>query len=203
MIKTKYFFQRKKRSFAQMFFNKGLNASSYVLLGIKEIGKDFLRELPSSYPALKSMKEMFGVDSMPKIKKEAIRSSLPRLIRQGLIIKAPKEKTYCLTEKGKEIVLYIENSYLILKKPWDKKLRLVVFDIPEKYRYWRSIIRQELSLFQFHQLQKSVYVGKYPLSESFYREIEEAGIKKYIFILTIDKIERKDEILKLLELEED
>jgi len=201
MAKTKYFFQRKKRSFAQKFFDKGLNGSSYVLFGIKEIGKDFLRGLPNSYPALESMKEIFGGDFKMEIKESTVKNSISRLIKQGLVDRESKEKTYCLTEKGEKIVLYIKNSYSILKKSWDGKLRLVVFDIPEEYRYWRSIIRQELSLFQFHQLQKSVYIGKHPLSESFYREIEEGGMDKYIFILTIDKIDRKDEILKSLELE--
>ena len=65
---------------------------------------------------------------------------------------------------------YIENRYLVLNKPWDGKLRIVIFDIPEHKKGWRDWIRQELILLQFQQLQKSVHIGKYPLPESFYKE---------------------------------
>ncbi len=88
---------------------------------------------------------------------------------------------------------------MILKKPWDGKLRIVIFDIPEKKKYWREAMRRELSLMQFKQLQRSVYVGKHPLPESFCKEIEEAGLGQYIFIFTVDKVDRKKEILDLLE----
>ena len=200
-ITTKYFFQKKKRSFAQKFFEKGLNTTSYILLGLKEIGKDFLRRLPNSYPGFELMKEMFGVNYKPNFKKETIRRNLNRLINQGLIAKDPKQKIYYLTEKGEEIVTYIKNRYLILKQHWDGKLRIVIFDIPEKKKYWREIIRQELLLLQFQQLQKSVYIGKHPIPESFLKEIEDNALGGYIFFFTIDKIDQKKKILELLEKE--
>lgn len=159
-----------------------------------------MEELPDSYPGFALMKQMFGVGRYGKIdfKKETVKTNLRRLREQGLIEKAPKEKIYCLTDKGKEFVSYIENRYLILKKPWDGKLRIVIFDIPEKKKYWREAIRKELLLMQFQLLQKSVYVGKYPLPESFYKEIEEAGLGGYVFIFTVDKVGRKAAILELL-----
>jgi len=198
MVKKEYFFQKRKRSFTQKFFEKGLTASSYILFCLKESGKNFLKELPSSYPGFQLMKEMFGVNYRPKFKKETIRTNLNRLIKQGLILKDPKQKIYYLTDKGKRFTDYIKNRYLILKQKWDRKLRVVIFDIPEKRNYWRKAIREELLLLQYQQLQKSVYIGKYALPKSLLEEIEEAGIGKYIFIFTIDKIDRKQEILKLL-----
>lgn len=199
MSKSKYFFQNRKRNITQNFFEKGLNASTYILFSLKENGKLFLRELPSCYPGFKLMKEVFGVDSYPKFKEETIKTNFYRLRKQGLIVKDSKQKFYCLTDRGKEFISYIKDRYLILKKPWDGKLRIVIFDIPEDKKGWRDWIRQELILLQFQQLQKSVYIGKYPLPESFYKEIEKANLNKYIFIFTIDEVDRKDEILKLLE----
>lgn len=200
MAKKEYFFQKKKRSFAQKFFEKGFDATSYVLLGLHEAGKGFLKGLPSSYPGFALMKWTFGVDQkQPKFKKETIRKNLSRLTKQGLIAKDPKQKVHYLTEQGKEFVSYIENRFLILKKPWDGKLRIVVFDVPEKKKHWREVIRQELVLMQFQQLQKSVYVGKHPLSESFCQEMEEAGIAEYVFIFTVAQVDRREDILRLLE----
>ncbi len=200
MPTKRYFFQLKKRNFAQRLFNQGLNAASYILFSLKEGGKDFLRGLPDSYPAFGLMKQMFGVKSYKELtfKKKTIETNLYRLIEDGLISKDPKQKIYHLTDKGKKVVSYVENRYLILKKPWDGKLRIVIFDIPEKRKHWRRIIRQELLLMQFQQLQKSVYVGKYPIPASFIKEIDDAGLRKYIFIFTVDKVDRPEEILNLL-----
>lgn len=200
MAKTEYFFQKRKRSFTQRFFEKGLDTTSSILFSLHESGEEFLKSLPSSYPGFALIKVMFGVsDRKSKFEKEIIRPNIHRLIKQGLVIKEPKEKFYCLTEEGKEFVAYVKNRYLILKEPWDGKLRIVIFDIPEKKKHWRVIIRKELLLFQFQQLQKSVYVGKFPIAESFCDEIEKVGLGKHVFIFTIDQVDRKEEILKLLE----
>lgn len=200
MPKSEYFFQKKKTSFTQKFFEKGLSAAAYILFSLKENGKLFLRELPSSYPQFKLMKEMFGVERRnPSFKREVLRVNLYRLRKQGLITKDPKQKFYFLTDEGKKFVSYIENRYLILKEPWDGKIRIVIFDIPEKKKGWREWIRQELLLIQYQQLQKSVYVGKCPLPESFYKEIREARLGKYIFVFSTGEVDRKKEILRVLE----
>jgi len=201
MPKSKYFFQ-KRRSFTQKFFNKGFNTAAYILFSLKEGGREFLRGLPSSYPAFKSMKEMFGAGyKKPKLQKETIKTNLRRLKKQGLITKDIKRKIYYLTDEGKNFVSYIQDRYLILKKSWDKKLRIVIFDIPEKKKHWREWLRQELLLLQFQQLQKSVYVGKYPLPESFYKEIKEAELTGYVFVFIASEVSRQEEVLKILEKE--
>lgn len=195
-------FQNRKRNLAQRISKHGFNAASCILFSLKEAGEGFLEDLPSSYPGFALMKWTFGVGKYKKkgveFKEATIRTNLRRLIKDGLIAKDPKQKVYCLTDDGKKFVSYIQNRYLILKKKWDGKLRIVIFDIPEKKKHWRRLIREELLLMNYQQLQKSVYVGKYPLPESFCREMEEAGLGSYVFIFTIDKVDRKAEILKML-----
>jgi len=199
MQKSEYFFQRKKRSFAQNLFEKGLNAASYILLALRQGGKDFLRELPNSYPEFKLMKETFGVEYKGRrIKEQTIRTNLYRLRKQGLITKDSKKNIWHLTDQGKEVIIYIEDRFLALKKPWDRKLRIVIFDVPEKKKKWREWIREELLLLQYQQLQKSVYVGKTPLPENPYKKIKKSEIGKCVFIFTVVDSDRKDEILKIL-----
>jgi len=196
-----YLFQKKKCYFTQRLFDRGLNAAACILLALEEMGDDFLRSLPSSYPQFKFWKDIFGVSDYPRpsFKESTVRVNLQRLIKDGLVAKDQKTQKFSLTAKGKELVDYIENRYQVLEKSWDGKLRIVIFDIPEMFKSWRHVIRQELLLLQFQQLQKSVYIGKYPIPESFYREIGEWNLRKYIFIFTIDKVDREDEILKFFD----
>ncbi|NQU82909.1 MAG: hypothetical protein HQ539_03095 [Parcubacteria group bacterium] len=195
-----YVFQKRKASFTKKIFGKGLNASAYVLLNMKESGEDFLNELPSSYPGFALLKVMFGVNGKkPPFKKNTVRVNLNRLEKQGLIAKSPKEKVYLLTDKGKEFTSYIKNRFAILKEKWDGKFRLVIFDVPEAKKHWREVIRNELILMQYQLLQKSVYIGKYPLSKTFIKELEKKQIADYLFIFTVDQVDRRQEILKLLD----
>ena len=182
----------------QRLFDKGLTATTCILFALKESGESFLRGLPSCYPEFKFWKDMFGVSNYPKpcFKENIIQINLKRLIKDGLVAKEQKSKKFSLTIKGKELVDYAENRYQILEKPWDGKFRIVIFDIPEVFKSWRGNIRQELLLLQFQQLQRSVYIGKYPVPESFCRELDEWNLRKYVFIFTIDKIDREDNILE-------
>lgn len=198
MLKTSL--QKKKIHFAQKVLKKGINAATYILFSLKDGKKLFLEMLPNSYPQFKFMKRILGADfKKPTLKKETIRANLYRLKKQGLITEDPQEKTYYLTSQGKEILEYLQDRYWISKKRWDRKLRIVIFDIPEKRKKWRDYLREQLLFLQFHQLQKSVYIGKYPLPEGVYKEINEAGLDQYIFILTIREINKKEKIFRILE----
>ena len=197
-----YVFQKKKRGTAYKIFSKGANATASILFGLYEnvqlAQEMFLRDCPQ-YPGFDLVRAMFGCDNPPKFKKATVRSNFLRLQKEGLIQQDPKQKFYYLTDKGKELVFYVKNRFLILNEPWDKKLRIVIFDIPEKQKHWRYYLRKELELMQFKQLQRSVYVGKYPLPQSLISEIEDNNFGKDIHIFTIDKADRQEEILKILE----
>lgn len=197
----KYSFQQKKRSITYKLFSKGIDATTHILLALYEntqlAREGFLRNCPQ-YSGFGLARAVFGKDSYSQPKKEAIRTDLSRLQKEGLIKKDPKQKVYCLTDKGKELVSYIENRFLILQEPWDKKFRVVIFDVPEKKRYWRIFLKRELELMQFQQLQKSVYIGKFPLPASLIKEIEADDMGKFVYIFTVENVDRQDEILKML-----
>ena len=200
MPQSKYLFQRKKISFTKRLFEKGLNAASLILFTLNEGGKNFLRDLPDSYPAFKTWKDVFGVNPKKKrLGNPEIKINLSRLEKQGLIRREPKTKVYFLTEQGKELVAYIEDRYSVLDKKWDGRLRIVIFDVPEKKRFYRVWIRGELLLLNYKMVQKSVYIGKYPLPKSFYQDIIRFGLNELVFVFTIDRVDKKDKLMKLLE----
>jgi DNA-binding PadR family transcriptional regulator len=197
----KYIFQIKRATFAEKIFKKGLNAAGFILLGLKNFGSDFLKnfalELPKKDSRFALLRALLP-RSFGGFKKSTLRVNLSRLLKLGLIEKSKKEKVYCLTDKGEEFVLYIQNRYSILEKPWDGKIRLVVFDISEKEKWLRNWLRRELLLMQFKPLQKSVYVGKYPIPDDLYQEIIKNKLFENVYVFTIEKVDKEDQILQFL-----
>lgn len=180
-----------KRNY-EKFFGKGLTIAGDILLGLKEAPKNFVEGLPTYYGGV-------GRYRRDNINKSTLQTNLYRLQKQGLIVKNPKMKVFVLTEEGKKIMLEVENRLAIFQKPWDGKLRLVFFDIPEKKKLWRNWLRGELVSLRFQKIQESVYAGKYPLPKSFYEEINQQGINEYIFVITAGEIDKQESILKALE----
>lgn len=68
-----------------------------------------------------------------------------------------------LTEKGRRKILIFNADNLKIKKPafWDKKWRMVIFDIPESKKRARNALRQKLGNLSFYSWQKSVFVHPY------------------------------------------
>ncbi len=68
-----------------------------------------------------------------------------------------------LSEKGRRKVLEFDIDNIKIKKPirWDRKWRVVFFDIPEKRRAERNVLREKLKDIGFKEIQKSVFVHPY------------------------------------------
>jgi len=110
-----------------------------------------------------------------------------------------KGEFFQLTDKGREKIAQLWLDKLEIKKPkkWDKKWRLVIFDIPEKRKVTREIFRDMLKRLGFHQVQKSVLVYPYEC----YREIaflkELYNIKSYVQYIVADRIESEIPLIKI------
>ncbi|HFC76879.1 MAG TPA: hypothetical protein ENJ27_01475 [Candidatus Moranbacteria bacterium] len=97
-----------------------------------------------------------------------------------------------LTEDGKLQAkkLSILGNSIKFKKPkkWDKKWRIVIFDIPEKNRMFRSILRNHLKDLHFKKLQNSVFVAPYPFEKSILDLVSLYQAEKYVRVITAIKI---------------
>ena len=69
-----------------------------------------------------------------------------------------------LTQEGRRKAVRFNIEEMRLAKPerWDKKWRIVLFDIPEKKRRARDILRDKLRELGFYEWQKSVFISPYP-----------------------------------------
>ena len=96
-----------------------------------------------------------------------------------------------LTKEGKQKFKEAQLEDLrITKTPsWDKKWRIVVFDIPDKsFRHAREILREKLKKWEFYPLQKSVWVCPWPCEDEIQLVSELYGISRYVNIAVADKI---------------
>lgn len=85
-----------------------------------------------------------------------------------------------LTNKGKN-QLAIEKA--LKEKKWDGYFRVVIFDVPEKYRKVRNVFRHRLKEWGFVALQKSVWVNKQDLAEPLREFIKDLGIEDWVLVL--------------------
>lgn len=117
-----------------------------------------------------------------------------------IILKREKYKFIVkLTEKGKKIVkeIQFENMEIEKQQMWDKKWRIVIFDIPEyKKRHMRDAMRQKLQMIGFYQLQKSVWIHPYPCEKEIQLICEFFEINPFVNIITAEKIYNDDILIK-------
>jgi virulence-associated protein VapD/predicted transcriptional regulator len=129
-----------------------------IILNIKD------NELPNKY------NESFSDIIRTARQKFEYPKTLKRMVRKGLIkfVDRGGELKVIITDKGRKMARdLILDDFNQFERPedWDGKWRIVVFDIPERKRKLRNIIRFHLKKIGFLQIQGSVWVYPYPCEE--------------------------------------
>lgn len=104
-----------------------------------------------------------------------------------------------LTNKGKKRVKEFTLESLSLPKPkkWDKKWRVVVFDIPthpKKLNIARAALREKIKELGFCKLQHSVWIHPHPCEDEILLVAEIFEVTKFIEILTVEKLLHESKI---------
>lgn len=89
---------------------------------------------------------------------------LGRLVEKGCIAFVEKGgKRYArITEKGERMLqLETEKTAMAKRRKWDRRWRVVIFDIPERRRSTRVRIRRFMEEYGFVRLQDSVWIYPY------------------------------------------
>lgn len=124
--------------------------------------------------------------------KRKIAQALAYLKKNRLIILKEKDNKIIveLTGQGKRKIKEYQFEDLKIEKPktWDKKWRIVIFDIPEKLRRGRDALRDKLNNLGFYELQKSVWVYPYPCENEIQLIAEIFEVTLYINIVIAEKI---------------
>jgi DNA-binding transcriptional regulator PaaX len=103
-----------------------------------------------------------GFKKMKRYNKKKVYNTFYKLRKSGCIrIKSQKGQIYIsLTEKGKKKAGWLQIDSLKIKRPrkWDRKWRLVAFDISQPRLIYREALRGKLKELGFYLLQKSIWV---------------------------------------------
>lgn len=134
---------------------------------------------------------LLGTDfsTTPPRRNEVIRSTASRLKSKGLV--NFKDGYYSLTTSGKKVLdtWYLSRYKIKQPRKWDKKWRVVIFDIPEKKALVRREVRRILKEAGFQRLQDSVWVYPYDCEDVIGLMKTDLGIGKYLLYMIVDQIE--------------
>lgn len=123
------------------------------------------------------------------LKQSELSREIKRLRERGLIDFVNDEKlAYRLTDKGKQKTIW-ENLNLDGGK-WDGRWRLVIFDIPEKRRQARNLLRDSLKKWGFTHWQQSVWVTKKNCTKVLREFIKSVGIEDWVMVVESDNVGR-------------
>jgi DNA-binding transcriptional ArsR family regulator len=142
-------------------------------------------------------------ENMPS--KQSLSRSIQKLYDSKLVdIKQEKDGTWkmVLTENGKEKVLQynLGEHAIVIPKHWDRKWRIVLFDIPEEKRRGRDMLRGWLKKLKFHQLQASVFVHPYDCRDEYEFLVEMYGLRKYVRYAVLKEIDNEKHLKKIFHL---
>lgn len=122
------------------------------------------------------------------------------LKRRGLIniFVEGKDKYYEVSLEGKRILQKYSYKNLNINRPiiWDGKWRIVIFDVPEKLRTSRDLLRDKIKQMGFYQIQKSVYTYPFECSREIAFLSEQLLISKYVLIMISDIIQGEEDIIE-------
>ncbi|MDO8590903.1 MAG: hypothetical protein Q7R65_02905 [bacterium] len=125
-----------------------------------------------------------------KRQKEIITNSRKRMVAYNLL-EYTKEGFLRLTKKGEAKLRQLELHDYKFKKPkrWDKKWRLLIFDIQEERRLLRDKVRRTLRTIGFERLQDSVWIYPYDCEDLITLLKADFQIGKDVLYIIADKIE--------------
>lgn len=163
-----------------MYRKKSL--TNFILLTLEKAVDGYMRiEDFASNPGL------YAYYSRDFLKKSSLSQALKRLREGGLIeLVSDRDLTFRLTDKGREKVVLA--SFLQDNKAWDGKWRLVIFDVPEKRRTVRDILRRKLKDWGFIPFQQSVWGTKKNCTKSLRNFIKSVGIGDWVMVIESDDI---------------
>lgn len=126
----------------------------------------------------------------PELKKSSLSKAIKRLREKGFIELVSDEKlAYRITDKGRERAI-LANLSLDDNNKWDGTWRLVIFDIPEKRKQARNLLRSKLKQWGFSPWQKSVWASKKNCTKPLRDFIKSVGIEDWVIVLESNNVNR-------------
>lgn len=125
-----------------------------------------------------------------RFKKTNFYQTVYHSLRTGYLEKVIKngEVYLRLTTKGKE---EIQREFSFVQwqgKKWDRKWRIVIFDIKERKRNQRDQLRKKLKELGFGMIQESVWITPYDLALDFREFVKNIGLGENVFVMEVSHL---------------
>jgi len=162
------------------------------------------------YLLLEELDEVYQLFSGPKTWRDVFCPELAQLRRKyerergrrkfGYLISYLKRKGYIkiknlegkegvlITKRGAEKILKISLKLKDKKRRPDKKWIMVIFDIPEKKKSLRNILRERLQIMGYQKLQRSIWICPYDFLKETEQVIRQYALDPYVQIFLIKEI---------------
>ena len=130
------------------------------------------------------------------INERALKRAIRRLYESKLIDAKDNDDgttTIVLTQKGKNKALTykIDDIEIPKMKKWDGKWRIVVFDVPEKFKKARKALARALKIMNFYPLQKSVFVHPFECENEIDFVVEFFSVRPCVRYILADHIDNE------------
>jgi len=136
--------------------------------------------------------------------RQSVARSLQGLVSRGLIDFRGKgnRKFMMITPEGQKFLHLLELRDFKIPKPkrWDKKWRIIIFDIQEKRRRSRDLLRQTLQQIGFSKLQESVWVYPYACEDLIMLLKADLELGKSLLYIVADEIENDRKLREIFDL---
>lgn len=171
----------------QRFMNKRWYKTLYRT---KKFGKFVLSELTESFlyllyistPPL--MAKVFGMCA-PDYRQTAINAQMGRLYKKGYISKIKRGRNIFVSLVGDFWKLkgdFITTKRKKYQRGWDRKWRIIIYDIPETKKDKRNRLRELIKQLGFGKVQGSCWISCYDFSDEIYAFAKEERILDYLGI---------------------
>lgn len=132
----------------------------------------------------------------PAVEKAVNKILKDRLVK--LVNKRDKQMIEITNNGRRQLVEYNIDTIGIANQKWDGRWRIVMFDIPEKMRLARDVLRDKLKDLGFKQVQKSVWVSPYECQNEINFIGSVYGVEQYINYVVAEKADFSEALRKIL-----
>lgn len=177
---------------------KGELAKRVVLTAGKGVAVGALVLFPPLSMPFQLIMEVIEENEGKKFKRERVRKVLYNLEKRKLVSlkKVNDELLVTFKKDGKKLLLKYRLDELTIEKPrkWDKKWRIVIFDIPEKKKIAREVLRDKLKQLGFYQLQRSVFIHPFKCQQEIELITKFYEVGPYVYFIRADYIDNQKAI---------
>ena len=178
----------------------GANQRKILLLLFGGIALGLTRSPKRYFRTLRAIKE-----GLKDINEQELNRAIRGLYKSKLISEKQNSDgtiTFTLTNNGKNKALSYNIDKIEIKKSleWDKKWRIVLFDIPEKKKKVRDALRHHLKRMEFYEFQKSVFISPWKCKNEIDYIIEFYNIRKNVRFIAADAIDNELHLKKIFKL---